>query len=212
MKTKLTAFFALCIIAYSCADNKKENTSADVSTDSSATTTTTAPTLTPEQQQQAWASFMTPGKFHEMLAKDNGAWSADITMWNSPDSPATKTTGNVMNSMILGGRYQQSKHNATFWGMPFEGISTLGYDNAKKIFVSSWVDNMGTGIMHTEGALDSATNTINFKGTCTDPTTGKDCAIREVFTWLEPNKQKMEMYMTVNGKEYKSMEIISTRK
>lgn len=27
--------------------------------------------------------------------------------------------------------------------MPFEGISTLGYDNAKKTFFSTWIDNMG---------------------------------------------------------------------
>jgi hypothetical protein len=35
--------------------------------------------------------------------------------------------------------------------MPFEGISTLGYDNAKKTFFSTWIDNMGTGMMVMEG-------------------------------------------------------------
>jgi Protein of unknown function (DUF1579) len=46
--------------------------------------------------------------------------------------------------MILGGRYQQSTTKGSFNNMPFEGISLLGYDNAKKVFMNSWVDNMGT--------------------------------------------------------------------
>ena len=30
-------------------------------------------------------------------------------------------------------------------GMPFNGLSLEGYDNAKKEFTSIWIDNMGTG-------------------------------------------------------------------
>lgn len=56
--------------------------------------------------------------------------------------------------MILGGRYQQSMHTGSFNGMPFEGISLVGYDNTKKVFMSSWADNMGTGSMYMEGTWD----------------------------------------------------------
>lgn len=211
MRIKLTVLLVAGMITYSCNDADK-TTEAEIKTDSSASSQTTTVKLTPEQEQQAWMMYMTPGNFHAMIAKDNGTWNADITMWNGPDSPAVKNTGTVVNTMILGGRYQQAKHTATFWGMPFEGISTLGYDNAKKVFVSSWVDNMGTGIMHSEGTYDSTSRTIQFKGMSTDPTTGKETVIRENFTWLEPNKQKMEMFMTMHGKEYKNMEIVFTRK
>ncbi len=44
----------------------------------------------------------------------------------------------------------------------FEGMSLMGYDNAKKVFMSSWVDNMGSGIMQMEGTWDPNTKTINF--------------------------------------------------
>ncbi|MBK9333372.1 MAG: DUF1579 family protein [Ignavibacteria bacterium] len=30
----------------------------------------------------------------------------------------------------MGGRYQQGKHTGDMMGMPFEGMSLLGYDNA----------------------------------------------------------------------------------
>jgi hypothetical protein len=50
----------------------------------------------------------------------------------APDTPSQKNTATCVNKMILGGRYQSSTHTGSFNGMPFEGISTLGYDNAKK--------------------------------------------------------------------------------
>ena len=53
----------------------------------------------------------------------------------------------------LGGRYVIGKFAGTMMGQPFEGMSTMGYDNAKKMFTSTWVDNMGTGIVHYDGHL-----------------------------------------------------------
>ena len=116
-----------------------------------------------EAGMKAWQDYMTPGEVHKMLAADNGTWNEDITMWMDPAKP-TKSTATAENKMILGGRYQQSNHKGSFNGMPFEGMSLLGYDNAKKAFMSSWIDNMGTGIMNMEGKWDPATKTINFTG------------------------------------------------
>jgi hypothetical protein len=96
--------------------------------------------------------------------------------------------------------------------MPFEGISTTGYDNAKKIFVNSWIDNMGTGMMHLEGSWDSQANAINFTGTMVDPASGKDVPVREVMKFVDDKNQVMEMYGIADGKEYKSMEVKYTRK
>ncbi|MNQ88055.1 hypothetical protein D3C85_1033040 [compost metagenome] len=112
----------------------------------------------------------------------------------------------------MGGRYQKCLFNGTMIGMPFEGMSIMGYDNSKKAFVSSWVDNMGTGIMHMEGIWDDAAKSINFKGTCVDPMTGKDTNIRQVMKFMDEDSQLLEMYCTMDGKEVKNMEIKYTRK
>ena len=97
--------------------------------------------------------------------------------------------------------------------MPFEGISTTGYDNAKKVFVTTWIDNMGTGVMELEGPWDSTTNTTTLKGKECDPTSGKDMEVRETLKMIDDKHQYMEMYMTgPDGKEYKSMEIKYTKK
>lgn len=165
-----------------------------------------------DSAMKAWMSYMTPGDIHKMLAKDDGEWNEEITLWMAPGAPPTKSTATASNKMIMGGRYQESRHAGNFMGMPFEGYSVVGYDNAKKVFVSSWVDNMGTGIMFMEGKWDEKTKTIHFTGKTTDPSSGKDVPVRETFTWIDNNKQKMEMFMTQAGKEYKSMEILFTRK
>ena len=161
---------------------------------------------------KAWMTYMTPGDVHKLLAKDDGDWNEEITLWMAPGAPPQKSTASVTNKMILGGRYQESKHMGNFMGMPFEGYGLLGYDNAKKVFVSSWIDNMGTGIMTMEGKWEEKAKTINFTGTTTDPATGKSIPVRETFTYIDSNKQRMEMFITQDGKEYKSMEIIFTRK
>ncbi len=117
------------------------------------------------------------------------------------------------NKMILNGLYQQSVNKGTFNNMPFEGISTVGYDNAKKTFFSSWVDNMGSGILNMEGTWDDATKTINLTGKETDPASGKDMAARQTMTFTDNNTQKMEMFITRPGsKEMKAMEIVFKRK
>ncbi|MEJ5960800.1 DUF1579 domain-containing protein [Pedobacter immunditicola] len=164
-----------------------------------------------EAMMKAWEKYMTPGDVHSMIAKSDGIWNADISMWMKPGAPPEKSTTVCENKMILGGRYQQSLHKGTVMGKPFEGMSLLAYDNAKKTFISSWIDNMGTGLMYMEGTWDEATKTINFKGTSVDPATGKDMEIREVFKLVDDNNQIMEMYCTMDGKEMKTMEIKFSR-
>ena len=166
-----------------------------------------------EAEMKAWMDYMTPGEYHKEMAKWDGMWDADLTMWMAPGTPPQKSTATCENKMILGGRYQSSTHKGSFNGMPFEGISTVGYDNAKNAFISTWVDNMGTGIMILEGTWDDKSKTLNLKGNQTDPMSGKSMAIREAFKVIDNNTHKMEMYMTPpGGQEYKSMEITFTRR
>jgi hypothetical protein len=88
----------------------------------------------------------------------------------------------------------------------------MAYDNGKKVFVTTWVDNMGTGVMITEGPWDEASKSINMLGTMTDPATGKDMEIRQVIKVLDDKTQVMELYCKQNGKEYKNMEVKMTKK
>ncbi|MEJ7738267.1 MAG: DUF1579 domain-containing protein [Chitinophagaceae bacterium] len=151
----------------------------------------------------------TPGQQHAMLAKGDGKWTAETTMWMSPDGQPMTAKSNAVNKMVLGGRYQQTTFKGDFMGMPFEGSSTTGYDNAKKMFFTTWMDNMSTSLMNMEGTWDEASKTINFKGKMLCPANGKECEMREVYKIVDDNTHVMEMYGPdmKTGKEYKSMEI-----
>ncbi|WP_445458347.1 DUF1579 domain-containing protein [Flavobacterium sp. HNIBRBA15423] len=162
---------------------------------------------------KAWEKHMTPSKTHEIMAKDNGIWEEEIIMWSSRKSEPVKATFRVENKMILGGRYQEATHKGDMMGMPFEGKSTLAYDNTAQEYISTWVDNMGTGIMVMKGKFNSDTKSINFEGKTIDPLTRKEKKVKEIFTYIDENTQKMEMFDTdYDGKEFKSMEAILKRK
>lgn len=165
-----------------------------------------------DAQMKAWMAYMTPGSVHEMLAKSSGDWNEEVTMWMSAGAPPMKSTATCTNTMILGNRYQESISKGSFNGMPFEGKGITAYDNAKKVIMSTWIDNMGTGIMYMEGKYNEATKTVNLSGSMVDPMTGKTGKMRETFKMIDDNNQLMEMYATENGKEFKTMEIKFTRK
>jgi len=197
---------------------EKDKTTKD--TTAGATTTTTSdtkvePMTMPDSatMMKNWQAYMTPGEPQKMLAKSDGKWISEVTMWQKPDAPPQKSTGMCVNKMILGGRYQEGTNTGNMMGMPFEGRSITGYDNAKKVYVSSWIDNMGTGIMNMEGVWDDASKSIVMKGKGVDPMTMKESDYREVFKIVDDNTQMMEMYGPgPDGKETKMMEIKFTRK
>ena len=165
--------------------------------------------LTPEMK--VMMAYATPGKMHEMLSEYDGDWKEDVTFWMDAGAPPMQNTSTCSNNMIMEGRYQESRHIAMMNNMPFEGTGLLGYDNAKKVFVSTWVDNMGTGITYMVGTWDDANKTIHFTGTSVDPLSGKDLKVRQDLKFTDSNNQLLEMYTTKNGKEFKSMEIKFTR-
>lgn len=215
MKRITITICAACFILLSCNDTKTTDdttASSDSTTMATDTSTTMAPPMDSAAMMQAWQAYMTPGDVHKMIAQSNGTWEGDVTMWMEPGKPPIKSKATAVNKMIFDGKYQQSTHKGNMMGMPFEGMSILGYDNAKKVLFSSWIDNMGTGMMKLEGTWDSTTHTVNLKGTMVDPMSGKDIECRETFTMIDDNNQKLEMYCTQQGKEMKTMEILYKRK
>ena len=163
--------------------------------------------------QQKWMEYMTPSASHKMMEKNVGEWTTSMQMWPAPGAEPQKSEGTCKFEMILGGRYMQTKYSGIVMGMPFEGISTDGYDNAKKVYFNTWVDNMGTGIMHGEGKYDEASKAIVFNGTMFDPMQNKDLTYRQTVQTVDDNHMVMEMfYTTPEGKEYKSMHVDYVRK
>lgn len=206
---RVNLILSIAMLILAACNSEKKGEAADSTT--LAVPDTSSKPVDTAAMNKAWEAYMTPGKTHQMLAKADGKWDAEISFYYNPDSPSVNKAV-CESKMILGGRYQQSTYTGDIDGMPFEGLNTLAYDNARKIFISTWVDNMGTGIMYMEGTYDTATTTMNFKGKATDVASGKDIAVREVFKIVDDKTHTMEMFETKDGKEMKTMAILLKKK
>lgn len=207
---KLQLFFAATALLVACENVANKEISKTADSTSAKKTFVPVDSATAEKN---WYAYMTPGEVHKMMASWDGKWNTEISSWMSPDAPPMKSTGTSINKMVLGGRYQESIHTATMMNMPFEGHGTMGYDNVKKMFVSTWIDNLGSGIIKLEGTWDDATKSMTLKGMCIDPSSAQEVEMKEVFKVIDENTQLMEMYglNPKDGKEMKMMEMKFTR-
>ena len=164
---------------------------------------------------QACMAAATLGKMHEHLAKSVGTWHGKNTLWMYPGAQPAKSESTTTIKPMLDGRYLQCEMSGDMPGMgPYSGFALYGFDNVSQKFVSTWVDNCGTGMAHGTGDLsgDGKTLTWNYAYNC--PITKKPTALREVETWAGADARKLEIFGIdpKSGKEFKMMEIELTRK
>jgi hypothetical protein len=216
MKKLLLSMAMLALCLASC---KKET---KVETEKTTTTTANDSVSTKEEtpeapmdtvaMMEAWKKYATPGDAHKMMADETGTWNCDMTFWEEEGGKPEKASSTANIKMILGGRYQEANYQGTMMGQPFEGKSTLAYNNSSKEYTTTFIDNMGTGMMVATGKYDDKTKSMELKGEMVNPINGKKTPYREVYTIVDATTRKMEMYDTKKGKEYKSMEIIMKKK
>jgi hypothetical protein len=114
---------------------------------------------------------------------------------------------------LMDGRYYQEQASGQMMNMPFSGMGITGYDKIQKKYVSIWIDNMGTGIMKSEGTASADGKTIEWTGESSDPMTGGVAKYRMVTTFINDNHYTFEMFgPTPDGKEMKMMTIDYSRK
>jgi hypothetical protein len=198
MKIRLTAA-ALCLLALPvfAQDKPKEPMAPEMSA----------------AEMEAMQKAMTPGEPHKHLARYAGDWTFTNKVWMAPNQPAMESGGTMHGETVLGGRYVQTTWTGNFMGQSFEGRGTDGYDNLSKQYVSTWMDNMGTGILYSTGTCDDKGMKCSLKGDMIDPMTGKKSYMRSEVTWMDANTFKNEMYGPgPDGKEFQWMEMTVKRK
>lgn len=157
---------------------------------------------------------------HKLLGDLSGDWTYTIKMWmGDPNAKPQESKGTAKSKPIMGGRYTVMDVRGKFQ-MPgadgkmkeseFLGMGVDGYDNVKKKFVGSWVDNMGTGIMQSEGTYDPASKTIIYT-TEVEPVPGMKQQVREVVKITDKDHHTFEWYENRGGQEVKTMQIDYTR-
>ena len=153
----------------------------------------------------------TPGEPHKKLDAFAGKWTTKVTFWPVPGADAMTMDGTSEARWVMGGRHLEEKFSGTFMGAPFEGTGYTGYDNVKKQYWSTWMDNMSTGFFISTGTADG--NTWTYSGMMPDPMTGKDTRAESKVVVQDADHHMMEMWGTgPDGKMFKSMEMVYTRK
>ena len=170
-----------------------------------------------EQMAKMMMEMGKPGPEHERLKAYVGDWDADVS-FNCPlDNSVQKSKGVMHIKPILGDRYVQMSYEGEMAGpdgktmMPFKGMGVSGFDKGKKKYTNVWLDEMSTGIMHTEGNYDGKVLTCD--GTVIEPMSGQPTKVREVITEIDDTHHKYELSMSgPDGKMMKIIEIMYTKK
>jgi hypothetical protein len=165
-----------------------------------------------QSMTEVFKELATPGAPHRLLAHLAGSWNTVHKYWMDPGGTPSESSGSCEQKMILDGRFLQQEFQGEMMGSPFTGFGFLGFDNNTKKFVSTWLDNMGTGIYYFEGAAGADSGSI--VQTCT-----YDDAVQGISQWrsvtrlVDDNTYTVEMYGTEkSGKERKIMEGTYIRK
>lgn len=211
MKLRLIAIASACLLITACDSKDKDD---DDKMENKTTGPMEYPALATDSagmaaMMKAWQDYATPGAPHAWMAKMTGTWTCDsVKQWMDPSQPPTTSSATEVISMALNGLYQFSDFSSTMMGMPMQGHGIMGYDNMKKKYVLSWVDNLGSGIVRMEGSYDEPGMTLSMSGKQSDPGRNMETDIRQEIKFQGDDTYTMSMYGTgADGKsEMKFME------
>jgi hypothetical protein len=96
-----------------------------------------------------------PDANHEWLQQLVGEWAvtAEMTMEPGAEPMQMESTESVR---AVGELWIVGEGSASFGGMPFTSILTLGYDPREEAFVGTWIDSMQPNMWTYRGTLDEA--------------------------------------------------------
>ncbi len=161
-----------------------------------------APQPAPPTRQELMdrmAKAAVPGPQHELLTRMAGEWTRTVTTQMNPSKPAQVSPGTASIVVLLDGRFTQETVEGNFGGMPYHGMGIFGFDNASGHYVSTLIDNMGTGFMNGVGTIDSTGKVIRWDATMNDPATGKPSTMRMVTTVTDDDHHTVEMFTNPGG-------------
>jgi len=175
-----------------------------------------------EKMMQQMMEMGKPNENHKLLTGLDGNWDYTVKMWMDGDTSKKpqESKGTAVRKSIMDGRFvemdvtgkmQMPGPDGKPKEMTFKGHGMEGYDNAKKKFVGTWMDSMGTAIMMSEGTYDPATKSFTYISEM-EPLPGMKIPVREVLKVTDNNHMSFEWYENQGGQEKKTMEINYTKK
>ena len=153
------------------------------------------------------------GPQHKALEPMAGVFKAVNKFKMNPTDEWQISEGTYEGEMCMDGRYLLMNIQANMMGMPFQGMGCLGYDNTIKKYVAAWIDNMGTGIMRSEGTSSDGGKTITFGGEMMCPIENAMKQYRYTYEVKSSDEFVMRWWSPsmTDGKMFESMVVTYTR-
>jgi len=169
--------------------------------------------MSESEMMTKWTEYATPGDAHKVLGDKVGRWNLKVRMFMAADGAPMESTGTSEMKWIMDGRYLSDDTTGSANGMPFAGHGITGFDNLTKRYTSVWVDNMGTGVLRSEGTYDAATHTFTYSSQQPDFAAGTYTEVRTIDKKIDADHWVMQVFSPdpASGKEYMSMEIAYAR-
>lgn len=161
--------------------------------------------LEPEFQQMG-----APGEEHLRFADFVGTFRATVKLWMGPREPNV-STGTMVNSMDLGGRYLFECYTGDPAEGPFpnfEGRGYWGFNTTTSKYEGFWIDNASTAMQTEVGEVDASGRVWTMTGEVVNPQNGSVLKKRTVIRLKDRDHHSMESFFAgPDGHEFKGMEI-----
>src|SRR5262245_5008222 len=168
---------------------------------------------TPEALLKALAEAGKPGAEHQKLQPLVGQWTFTMKLWTDPSLPPAELKGTIDRKWIMDGRFIQetARGECAKTGKSFEGMGLVGYDAGQKKF--SLVKVCGLCGTISSGLVTSDSSGTRFecvKEECC-PLTGQKIKGRDELVIQSNDRIVLNFYKTINDREVKVGEMVSTR-
>jgi len=167
-----------------------------------------------QEMMKKWMEAAKPGEGHKLLEPMVGKWDTVTRMWMAAEQPPAESKGTSEVKWTLDGRFLLEEATGQMMGMPYKSMTFMGFDNFKKKYVFSYMDNLGTALYTGEGKLDLSKQVLTAFGRMDDPMMGEtDKPVKYVTRIISKDKHVFEIYDEIGSpNEFKAVEIVYTRK
>lgn len=152
---------------------------------------------------------------HQLLHDMVGEWSY-VTLMSMPQMPPLRGSGSTSVKSIMGGRFIEIRSVSTEQDPPSESLGLMGFDSrpGHEQYFMLWLDSMGHYYTDAMGQWNSATASLTFHGTETDPSSGASSKYRQVFRFPGTDTMTCDVFVSVPGnpEEMQIVTIVYTRR
>lgn len=141
------------------------------------------------------------GPEHKVLAALDGTWDATVSVMGQ-ESKGVMTIKLAMNGLWLIEDYE-----GDMMGQNFAGHGLIGYDPAKKMYVSTWIDGMTTNLSISEGTYDKEKKELVLSQEAPDPMSGKMVTMKQTTRFKD--RDHWSFHMSMPGPDGADMEMMS---